>query len=125
MKLLFDQNLSSKLVSRLADLFPHSSHVQGVGLDCASDDQVWEYARLNGFAVVTKDEDYNDLSVLRGSPPKVVCCNVATARRRKWRLYFAIGSPMSSHSRRTPRLARSCCVERETAESAAATPSRR
>jgi len=72
MKLLFDQNLSPKLVNRLADLFPASSHVQSVGLDCASDDQVWEHARLNGFAVVTKDEDYNNLSVLRGSPPKVI-----------------------------------------------------
>src|SRR5437867_860519 len=72
MKLLFDQNLSPKLVSRLADLFPNSSHVQTAGLDCASDDRIWEYAQLNGFAIVTKDADYNILSVLRGSPPKVI-----------------------------------------------------
>ena len=72
MKLLFDQNLSPKLVNRLADLFPGSSHVQSVALDCASDDQVWQYARLNGFAIVTKDADYNNLSVMRGSPPKVI-----------------------------------------------------
>ena len=72
MKLLFDQNLSPKLANRLADLFPGSSHVQSVGLDCASDDQIWEHARLNGFAIVTKDEDYNNLSVVRGSPPKVL-----------------------------------------------------
>ena len=71
MKLLFDQNLSPKLVSLLADLFPGSSHVQSVGLDCASDEQVWEHARLNGFAIVTKDEDFNYLSVVRGIPPKV------------------------------------------------------
>jgi predicted nuclease of predicted toxin-antitoxin system len=56
-KLLFDQNLSPKLVNRLADLFPDSAHVESVGLDCASDDQVWEYARLNGFPIVTKDAD--------------------------------------------------------------------
>ncbi len=72
MKLLFDQNLSPKLVNRLADLFPGSSHVQWVGLDCADDDQVWEHARLNGFAIVSKDADYNNLSVLRGQPPKVI-----------------------------------------------------
>ena len=76
MKLLFDQNLSPKLVNRLADLFPGSSHVQSVGLDCAGDDQVWEHARLNGFAIVTKDEDYNNLSVVRGSPPKVIWLRV-------------------------------------------------
>jgi predicted nuclease of predicted toxin-antitoxin system len=72
MKLLFDQNLSPKLVRRLSDLFPDSSHVQPEGLDCASDDQVWEHARLHGFAIVSKDADYNNLSVVRGSPPKVL-----------------------------------------------------
>jgi predicted nuclease of predicted toxin-antitoxin system len=72
MRLLFDQNLLPKLVSRLADLFPESSHVQSEGLDCANDDQVWEHARLNGLAIVTKDADYNNLSVVRGSPPKVM-----------------------------------------------------
>lgn len=72
MKLPFDQNLSPKLVNLLADLFPGSSHVQSAGLDCANDDQIWEHARLNGFAIVTKDEDYNNLSVVRGSPPKVL-----------------------------------------------------
>jgi predicted nuclease of predicted toxin-antitoxin system len=72
MKLLFDQNLSPKLVNRLADLFPDSTHVLTVGLDCASDDQVWEHARLKGLAIVTKDADFNNLSVVRGSPPKVI-----------------------------------------------------
>jgi predicted nuclease of predicted toxin-antitoxin system len=72
MKLLFDQNLSPKLVKRLADLFPGSSHVQAEGLDCADDDLVWDHARRNGFAIVSRDADYNNLSVLRGWPPKVV-----------------------------------------------------
>ncbi len=72
MKLLFDQNLSPRLANRLADLFPDSIHVQSVGLDCAGDNQIWEHARLNGFAIVSKDEDYNNLSVVRGSPPKVI-----------------------------------------------------
>lgn len=72
MKLLFDQNLSPKLVARLTDLFPSSSHVQTAGLDCADDNQIWEYARRNGYAIVTKDEDYYNLSILRGCPPKVI-----------------------------------------------------
>jgi predicted nuclease of predicted toxin-antitoxin system len=72
MKLLFDQNLSPKLVGHLADLFPDSRHVQSISLDCATDDQVWEFARINDFAIVTKDEDYNHLSVVRGRPPKVI-----------------------------------------------------
>lgn len=72
MKLLFDQNLSPTLVMRLADLFPGANHVQALDLACAIDDRVWEHARLNGFVIVTKDEDFTDLSVMRGSPPKVI-----------------------------------------------------
>ena len=72
MKLLFDQNLSPKLVHLLGDLFPDSSHVQSLGLACTDDIQVWEHARLNGFAIVSKDADYNNMSVLRGNPPKVI-----------------------------------------------------
>lgn len=71
-KLLFDQNLSPKLVALLADLFPGSAHVMSVGLDCASDDDIWDYAQNHGFAIVSKDEDYSSLSVLRGHPPKVL-----------------------------------------------------
>jgi len=71
-KLLFDQNLSPKLVNLLADLFPGWAHVQGLGLQFADDNQIWEHCRLNGVAIVSKDEDYNNLSVVRGSPPKVI-----------------------------------------------------
>lgn len=72
MKLFFDQNLSPKLVGRLADLFPDSIHALTAGLDAASDDAIWEYARQNGFAIVTKDADYDSMSVVRGAPPKVI-----------------------------------------------------
>ncbi len=72
MKLLFDQNLSPKLAVRLADLFPDSRHVQDLGLDLADDTVVWDRARQDGFTVVSKDEDYSHLSILRGSPPKVL-----------------------------------------------------
>jgi len=70
--LLFDQNLSPLLVNRLADLFPGALHVAQIGLDRASDLAVWEYARSHDCALVSKDADFNDLSVLRGSPPKVL-----------------------------------------------------
>lgn len=72
MKLLFDQNLSPRLVNLLADLFLNSNHVFPLGLDCSSDSEIWEYARLNGFILVTKDADFGDMSLLRGFPPKVV-----------------------------------------------------
>lgn len=72
MRLLFDQNLSPRLVKLLADVFPESNHVFPLGLDQAEDTMVWEYARDEGFMLVTKDADFGDLSILRGFPPKVI-----------------------------------------------------
>lgn len=72
MKLLFDQNLSHKLVRRLADLFPDSVHVREVGLKEAGDPLVWTYAKDNGLMVVSKDSDFHQRSFLYGYPPKVV-----------------------------------------------------
>jgi predicted nuclease of predicted toxin-antitoxin system len=71
-KLLFDQNLSHRLPARLADLFPDSSHVRATALDQASDDQIWNYAKANGYCVVTQDSDFAERSRLYGAPPKVV-----------------------------------------------------
>jgi predicted nuclease of predicted toxin-antitoxin system len=72
MRLLFDHNLSPSLVQRLSDLFPQSQHVFLLGMDQADDRQIWEYAAQNQFAIVTRDSDYNDLSLLLGFPPKVL-----------------------------------------------------
>ncbi|WP_103028312.1 DUF5615 family PIN-like protein [Salinibacter altiplanensis] len=72
MNLLFDQNLSPRLVDRLEDPYPGSVHVAEVGLGRALDREIWEYAREHGLAVVTKDADFGELSTLHGFPPNVV-----------------------------------------------------
>jgi predicted nuclease of predicted toxin-antitoxin system len=72
MKLLFDENLSHKLVPLLADLFPDSAHVRDVGLKAADDPVVWEYARDNNLMIVSKDSDMHQRSFVFGYPPKVV-----------------------------------------------------
>ena len=51
MKLLFDQNLSAKLVKELENLFPHSKHLQDLSLEKANDIEVWEYAKDNDFII--------------------------------------------------------------------------
>lgn len=71
-KLLFDENLAPRLVSALADLYPGSVHVRNMGLGGSTDASVWEHAAAGGFLLVSKDEDFHRLSVLRGVPPKVV-----------------------------------------------------
>ena len=72
MKLLFDNNLSPKLVAQLASLYPDSSHVALLGLDSAPDDRGWRRARQDGYCLVTKDSDFNDLLASEGFPPKVI-----------------------------------------------------
>jgi predicted nuclease of predicted toxin-antitoxin system len=71
-KLLFDENVSPKLVARLAAEFPESVHVSRVGLDQADDETVWAFARKNAFSIVTKDADFQEISLRLGMPPKVV-----------------------------------------------------
>jgi predicted nuclease of predicted toxin-antitoxin system len=71
-KLLFDHNVSPRLPARLVDIFPDASHVWLLGLDQASDETVWTYAHSHGYAIVTKDADFSELSILRGFPPKVI-----------------------------------------------------
>jgi predicted nuclease of predicted toxin-antitoxin system len=81
LKLLFDQNLSRKLVTRLADIFSDCSHVQFHGLAEQTDTEIWEFARTNNFCIVTQDADFAERSRLYGSPPKVVwlrCGNAPT-----------------------------------------------
>ena len=73
--------MSRKLVNRLSDIFPESSHVQFQGLSEANDSEIWEVAKNNSFCMVTKDTDFADRSRLYGSPPKVIwlrCGNAPT-----------------------------------------------
>ena len=50
MKLLFDHNLSSSLVKRLADLYPNSNHLYLMGLDRENDNIIWEIAKQQDLA---------------------------------------------------------------------------
>ena len=72
MKLLFDENLSRKLVVRLAELYPESAHLVEVGLLASPDRDVWEYAKTKEFVVVSTDSDFYGLATTIGPPPKVV-----------------------------------------------------
>jgi predicted nuclease of predicted toxin-antitoxin system len=80
--LLFDQNLSPRLVRLLADVYPDSRHVHTLGMDRAPDTVIWSYAAVEGCTVVSKDSDFHQRSLLLGAPPKVIwlrlgSCSVA------------------------------------------------
>jgi predicted nuclease of predicted toxin-antitoxin system len=76
MKLLFDQNLSPRLPGLLADIFPDSVHVRQLGMQQVPDTRIWDYAKLNGFVIVSKDSDFQARSLLLGHPPKFIWLRV-------------------------------------------------
>jgi len=70
MKLLFDENLSFKLCQSIADIFPESNHVRLLGLSKADDRDVWDYAKTNGFAIVSQDVDFAEMGRCWARRPK-------------------------------------------------------
>jgi predicted nuclease of predicted toxin-antitoxin system len=79
-RLLLDENLSERLLQPLTDTFPGSDHVRSLSRRGVSDSSAWEIARSAGWVLVTRDEDFVGMSVLRGAPPKVVWLNVGNSR---------------------------------------------
>ncbi len=79
-KLLFDNNISHRILPRIAKLFVDSTHVMIEGLDEASDLEVWEYAKTNNYTIVTKDSDFNDLVIFKRIPPKVIWLKIGNCK---------------------------------------------
>jgi predicted nuclease of predicted toxin-antitoxin system len=75
-KLLLDENLSDRIVSRVVDLYPDSSHVKSHTLSQTEDGIIWDYARQNGFVIVSKDSDFHQRSLVFGHPPKLIFMRV-------------------------------------------------
>jgi predicted nuclease of predicted toxin-antitoxin system len=72
MKLLFDQNISHRILQFLPEEFDGSSHVKTEGLINLPDRQIWDFAKQRDFIIVTQDSDFNDLNSLYGFPPKII-----------------------------------------------------
>ena len=72
MTLLFDENLSYRLVAELSDLYPRCAHVRHIGLLGATDETIWDYAIHHDMIITTKDADFYQRSMLRGAPPKII-----------------------------------------------------
>ena len=64
MKLLFDQNISHRLISLIQDILPEARQVRQMGLENSSDKQIWEYAKEHDFTIVTFDDDFYDFSLV-------------------------------------------------------------
>ncbi len=72
MKLLFDQNISHRIIKILPEAFDGSSTVKNEKLINVSEKIIWDFARLNHYTIVTLDSDFSDLSTFFACPPKII-----------------------------------------------------
>ncbi|MBK9980873.1 MAG: DUF5615 family PIN-like protein [Saprospiraceae bacterium] len=72
MKLLFDQNISFRIINKIIDIFPEAISVRELQKENPHDFEIWKYAKTNEYSIVTFDSDFIDLSNLKGFPPKII-----------------------------------------------------
>ena len=72
MKLLFDQNISFRIVSKISSQFPEAKQVRELGIENYSDLEIWKFAKINEYTIVKFDADFYDLANIKGHPPKII-----------------------------------------------------
>lgn len=83
MKLLLEENLSDRIIYRITDLYPNSEHIKTLPLINTDDTVIWEYAKANGFVIVSKDSDFHQRSLLYGHPPKIIYLRIGNSPTSK------------------------------------------
>ena len=53
MKLLFDQNISFRLIKKVEHFLPFANQVRMCGLENSQDLAIWEFAKTNNYTIVT------------------------------------------------------------------------
>lgn len=81
MKLLFDEHISFRVVRALQDVVPESRHVKFHNLQQDSDEAIWDFAKANGYIIVSRDDDFHQRSLALGHPPKVVWLKIENCSR--------------------------------------------
>jgi len=82
-KLLLDENLSRHIVDALRSTPVEIRHVSSFGLESASDQQIWDFARDHGYAIVSKDGDFHHMSFTFGAPPKTIWLRLGNCSTRQ------------------------------------------
>jgi len=88
-KLLFDQNISFRVVGLLKELFPEARHVKEFDLQFSADRQIWTFAEENHYDIVTFDADFYDLAALHGHPPKIIWVRLGNTSSRNLARIFS------------------------------------
>jgi len=87
-KLLFDQNISFRILKLIQDFYPNSQQVTQLNAKIYTDREIWNFAKENDFVIVTFDSDFNDLVTLYGSPPKIIWLRLGNTSTKKLAEFF-------------------------------------
>ncbi|PJB15047.1 MAG: hypothetical protein CO118_05420 [Flavobacteriales bacterium CG_4_9_14_3_um_filter_32_8] len=88
MKLLFDQNISFRVLKKIKDVYPNAKQVRDLHLENSSDKDIWFYAKKHNYTIVTFDIDFSNLTTLYGFPPKIIWIRVGNTTTKKLALLF-------------------------------------
>ena len=88
MKLLFDQNISFRLIKLISDFYPNAKQVRELGLENASDNEIFEYAKKNDYTIVSFDSDFCDLNIMEGFPPKIIWIRTGNTTTKNLEIIF-------------------------------------
>jgi len=72
MKLLLGENISYRVIQSIESHFPGSIQVTKLDAGLREDHEIFDFATKNDFTIVTFDEDFYDLQLLKGHPPKII-----------------------------------------------------
>jgi predicted nuclease of predicted toxin-antitoxin system len=81
-KYILDENLSGVLAKKLITYLNNVVPVRDLALLKFTDNHIWNYAKDNGYTIITKDSDFLYLSNIYGCPPKIIklnCGNKSTS----------------------------------------------
>ncbi|MEY4875498.1 MAG: hypothetical protein RI955_1057 [Bacteroidota bacterium] len=79
MKLLFDENISFRILKKIESKFPESKHTLYHGLNGKTDTEIWDVAKKEELVIVTFDEDYFEMMMIKGFPPKVIWLRIGNS----------------------------------------------
>ncbi len=94
MKLLFDEHISFRTVRALHDIFAEARHLKFFNLEEATDSSIWDHAKKQGYAIVTKDDDFRELSMTYGQPPKVIWIKAGNISKSDFENFIRLKEPI-------------------------------
>jgi len=72
-KLLLDENLSWRMIKQLKPFFAEVVHASELKISQPADDiSIWNYAKKYDFTIISKDDDFEKIVLLRKAPPKLI-----------------------------------------------------